>query len=978
MSDDTKDLHDTEAPARPAEAGHSVLEFVESRTGDAPRVTLRDEDSATMSSPVIDPSSEEKFSLPKGRGTYNLMGEIARGGMGVILKGHDTDLGRDVAMKVLSKHLAERPEVVQRFVEEAQIGGQLQHPGIVPVYELGLMADERPYFTMKLVKGRTLATLLAERESPSSNRRHLIDVFESVCQTMAYAHSRGVIHRDLKPANIMVGAFGEVQVVDWGLAKVLARGGTADEKRAREMHSQMTVLETVRSTEGSGSGSDSMVGSVMGTPAYMPPEQASGLVDRLDERSDVFSLGAILCEILTGLPPYTGDRGEIIAAAAQAEYDEGMARLDACQADPELIKLAKQCLLAAPAARPTNAGVVADRVHQHVVTVEERAHVAQVEAAEGRVRIEHERKARKLTVALAVSVLGIGVAGGGGWLFVQNERAAADRVEAARLREDAERDQELAADVNAGLNQASLLQGQEHWGDAILAAERARAMAEGGDASEELLGRVDATLAGLRSAEAAGRRRDELARDTELLLAELQEVREPEWGQDSVQAAEKAFTETFLRHGIDLDEGDAESAAELLLARGLSSETALVLDSWSEVRQRANDEPGGLRLLEIAHLVDPDEMRANLREAVNNKDLDVLLWIVEQGFDDQPAITIELLANALKRLKDRETAWSVYRRGIELYPDDFALHYRLGRHLTPGERASDGPVEEMREAVASYRAALALQPDSIVVRYYLGRVYFRLGELEKAVDQYTICLERRPDEGTFLFHQGMAHRELGRNERAIQYFRVAIDKTPIGWCGPWSLARIGSVLGAQGRVDEAAEYYERALERAPRERIFHSEVSMLLLENGRHEEATRALMRAERTYPNNAEFQNNLAWSLATAEREDARDPVEAIRRAERAVELEPTEANNYNTLGVARYMAGDMEGALRDLTRSCDLSGGGQIADWLFLAMANHRLGNARDAARWYERSVLWMELNPEPDPQIHRFRADADAYLR
>ena len=137
-------------------------------------------------------------------------------------KGRDTDLGRDLAIKVLLDSHKDKPEVIQRFVEEAQIGGQLQHPGIAPVYELGQFADQRPFFSMKLVKGDTLSKLLSNRDDPAADRSKLIGIFEQVCQTMAYAHSRGVIHRDLKPANIMVGAFGEVQVMDWGLAKVLS------------------------------------------------------------------------------------------------------------------------------------------------------------------------------------------------------------------------------------------------------------------------------------------------------------------------------------------------------------------------------------------------------------------------------------------------------------------------------------------------------------------------------------------------------------------------------------------------------------------------------------------------------------------------------------------------------------------------------------------------------------------------------------
>src|SRR5262249_45362635 len=127
----------------------------------------------------------------------------------------------DVAVKVLLEEHHNRPELRRRFLEEGRITGRLQHPGVVPVYGLGRLADGRPYFTMKLVQGRTLAELLAERSRPGAGRPRLVKVFEQVCQALAYAHAQGVIHRDLKPSNVMVGAFGEVQVMDWGLAKVL-------------------------------------------------------------------------------------------------------------------------------------------------------------------------------------------------------------------------------------------------------------------------------------------------------------------------------------------------------------------------------------------------------------------------------------------------------------------------------------------------------------------------------------------------------------------------------------------------------------------------------------------------------------------------------------------------------------------------------------------------------------------------------------
>jgi tetratricopeptide (TPR) repeat protein len=313
-------------------------------------------------------------------GRYEVLGEIARGGVGVILKGHDTDLGRDVAMKVLREEHVARPEVFQRFVEEAQIGGQLQHPGIVPVYELGLSADRRPFFTMKLVNGRTLAALLRERKSPAVERWRFVSVFGAVCQTMAYAHARGVVHRDLKPANVMVGSFGEVLVVDWGMGKVLRHAGAGIEQLAAPVTKE---IETVRSGPGC---MPSIAGSLMGTPAYMPPEQARGDIASVDKRSDVFALGAILCEILTGSPPYTGDAMALLARASLGDPAGVSRRLEACGAEAELIRIATACLAPAPSERPADASVVATQISAFLASVEERAHRARIESAATKAR----------------------------------------------------------------------------------------------------------------------------------------------------------------------------------------------------------------------------------------------------------------------------------------------------------------------------------------------------------------------------------------------------------------------------------------------------------------------------------------------------------------------------------------------------------------------------------------------------------------
>ena len=401
----------------------NVLTTLGSDCGTVPRIHLRD--LPDEPEPLVKPRSAE-MPAPNvaNLGRYQLQGEIARGGMGAILKGRDVDLGRDLALKVLLESHQGNPEVVSRFIEEAQIGGQLQHPGIAPVYELGTFPepDHRPYFAMKLIKGQTLAALLRERSDPTHELARFLAIFEQVCQTMAYAHARGVIHRDLKPSNVMVGSFGEVQVMDWGLAKVLARGGIADEAGANP--GQEADVMTVRSGS-AGSGSESEAGSVLGTPAYMAPEQARGEVNRLDERTDVFGLGAILCEILTGRPPNVGStREEIRGNAANGELTDALHRLGICTAEAELIELARDCLAVEQDMRPHNGGDVVWRLTAYLTGVQERLRAAELARVEAQARADEESRRLKLTMALGAAVVCfVALACGGGFWTIQQRQA---------------------------------------------------------------------------------------------------------------------------------------------------------------------------------------------------------------------------------------------------------------------------------------------------------------------------------------------------------------------------------------------------------------------------------------------------------------------------------------------------------------------------------------------------------------------------
>jgi serine/threonine protein kinase len=229
-----------------------------------------------------------KAELPDLSGTrYRLLGRVARGGMGIIYAAEDTELQRRVALKVLELAGSEG-ELANRLMREARVLARLEHPGIVPVHDVGTLADGRVFYTMKFVEGRQL-----DQHIESVTRTHdRLQLFLRVCDAVAFAHARGVLHRDLKPANVMIGSFGEVLVMDWGLAKILA-----DAVENQPFSPDTAILRRPANRENGGA--VTAHGRVMGTPGYMSPEQAHGEVDSLDARSDIFSLGELLRFLLS-------------------------------------------------------------------------------------------------------------------------------------------------------------------------------------------------------------------------------------------------------------------------------------------------------------------------------------------------------------------------------------------------------------------------------------------------------------------------------------------------------------------------------------------------------------------------------------------------------------------------------------------------------------------------------------------------------
>ena len=248
---------------------------------------------------------------------FQILRPLARGGLGEVFIANDTQLNREVALKTLQDWHADTEDSQARFLQEAEITGRLEHPGIVPVYSLGHDHRRRPFYAMRYVRGSTFRDVIKQfheqgNELGPSDRtvrfRKLITSVIDVCDAVSYAHSRGILHRDIKPSNVIIGKFGETLLVDWGLAKAV---GVAGDDEAEEASIRPQSGSSVQKT---------VVGAALGTPSFMSPEQAAGRVDRLDVRSDVYSLGATLYYVLTGEPPFSKSSTNIMQQVQNGDF----------------------------------------------------------------------------------------------------------------------------------------------------------------------------------------------------------------------------------------------------------------------------------------------------------------------------------------------------------------------------------------------------------------------------------------------------------------------------------------------------------------------------------------------------------------------------------------------------------------------------------------------------------------------------------
>ncbi|MEO1128627.1 MAG: bifunctional serine/threonine-protein kinase/formylglycine-generating enzyme family protein [Planctomycetota bacterium] len=451
---------------------------------------------------------------------FEIREEIGRGGMGAVYRAWDRDLRRNCAVKFLERASLDDAGTrhrLERFLEEAQVTGQLEHPGIVPIYEIGIGEEQRLYFVMRLVEGRDLTKLmlLHRAGSKSWSTTRVITVLQGVCETMAYAHARKVVHRDLKPSNIMVGAFAETYVMDWGIARLVGQA-------APEQHSSGSTVWTdrVERRHEHGTPFATQEGDVLGTPAYMAPEQARGELDRIGPASDIYSCGAILYETLTGHLPYvdpgtTPSHAEILDRVRR----EPPTSIDAHKAHaPELVAICQKAMAREPEERYASMRDMAEDLRAYLENRVVRAH-----RTGAWVEFRKWSRRNRGVAALALVLLLVVIAASSGAALIENRRASETRRNLDEL---------LAADL---IRSASTL-----W---PIAPESAPRMTSWLVDADDLLARREPELA----AEAARtsfdaemeRRREFMLRLADLLRDQRELVRfAPDWGQATRDACD--------------------------------------------------------------------------------------------------------------------------------------------------------------------------------------------------------------------------------------------------------------------------------------------------------------------------------------------------------------------------------------------------------------------------------------------------------
>jgi tetratricopeptide (TPR) repeat protein len=897
-------------------------------------------------------------------GRYKLLEEIGEGGMGTVWVAEQTQpVRRKVALKLVKPGLDSR-SVLARFEAERQALALMDHPNIAKVLDGGMTETGRPFFAMEYVKGVPITEFCDATRLSVSER---LQLFVQVCQAVQHAHQKGIIHRDLKPSNILVAPYDDrpvPKVIDFGLAKA--------------MHQSLTerTLHTAHET-------------VLGTPLYMSPEQAQLNNLDVDTRSDIYSLGVLLYELLTGTTPVEQKRfkeaawDEVRRIIREEEPPRPSTRLSSVKTLPSLA-----------ASRQTEPAkltrLVRGELDWVVMKALEKDRIRRYETANGfaldiqrylageavaavppsagyRLRKFARRNRGALAAAAVLTVaillaLGTAAASIG---YVAADRAAR---RAEEVRERAARQAETERTVEAALREAEFFQRQTRWPEALTAARKAEAILKSGEGGPEVEERVRQAVADL----------DMIAALEDIQLRKSSSQSEPA----EMRLADANYVAAFRRYGIDVDALPVETAAERIRARPIRAELVAALNDWilrrnnshGDFEREALNDPGTKHLLDVLRAADPDPWSLRGWSAMaspwpERRDL-MLKLAAEVPVEELRPVTVLLIAWALRYMNAPGPAVALLEKAQRLHPDNFWINDDLAISL-----ALAGGPRRQEEALRYYTAAQALRPRSPDVLMTGGYIQYRKGAWDEAIALYRQALGLQPNYAFAYWRIGEALDAKELKAEAGAAYREAVRLQPE--IGMFHFALAGH-LQQKRAWDEAIVEYREGLLVMPDAHSARNGLAYCLSQKGRWEEAIAEYREALRLNRANDTAQNALAWLLTTCPDPQLRDPGEAVRLARMATELAPRNGSYWNTLGIAQYRAGDWTAAITALNKSMQLRRSGDSTDYFFLAMAHWQLGEKDQAREWYDKAVQWMDKNKPEDDELRRFRAEAAEMLK
>jgi eukaryotic-like serine/threonine-protein kinase len=837
----------------------------------------------------------ERTDLPQIPG-YEVEAVLGRGGMGIVFKARHLRLNRPVALKMALAGAYADPLDQARFQREAEAAAGMRHPNIVQVYDVG-ESNGRPYFTMEYIEGGSLAKRLAGTPQLPQQAAQILVILAGAVQV---AHDNGIVHRDLKPANVLLTADSVPKISDFGLARRLV-----------------------------GEAGITRTGDAVGTPSYMAPEQAQGGPDAVGSAVDVYALGAILYELLTGRPPYRAATAvETVQQVISQEPAPPTLLNRKIPRDLETICL--KCLHKEPERRYASAAALADDLRRFG----EGRPIQARPVGRGERLWRWGRRNPTAATLLATALALVGLASGGSVWFVQQRTM---------------HELEMRNEVGTAVAQAASLRKGFHFHEAreLLKLARRRLEPAGPD---DLRRQVNQGLADADLAERLDAARTEWAT---LVEHEFKPA-----------GSEALYELAFAAAGLGREGDDVEGMAARVRDSAASAEITAALDDWASItpdlRRRA-------WLLAVAREADPDPARNRVRqpELWRNR-----AWLTQLAQTPNLAELGPHLTTALCRVARESGAdlLPLMTAAQARFPQDFWLNLDLGWALHKAHR--------LEEALGYYRAALAIRPQTSMAHHNVGAVlsvlgrrdaavsHFReslrldpeyaaghhslawtmryMGQLDEAIDEYGQALRIAPTSSVIHNNFGDALLAKGRIDEAIEQFRVSIRLDPM-W--PVPHGNLGSTLQAKGQMDEAIDEYGQALRLDASDVGAHVNLGSALYTKGRVEEAIDHFRQALRLDPNLATAHVNLGSALYTRGRVE-----EAIDHFRQALRLDPNSAAVHVNLGVSLYAAARL--AVRDAA--------GQ-------GTRNARLGEPERAAK-RRQALVWLRDDLELTTKLLR----------